>query len=214
MPFLRNFVGMKIVCVGMNCRQNNNGPEGTLLNQACPSIYMKPDSCILRNRKPFFLPDKLGRVEFSGQLAVRISRLGKSISSRFASRYWDAVTMGVSFVATDMKNELESQGRPCELSYGFDGSAVLGDWIGKEQIEDIQNLNLRLDVDGSTRQSGNTGIMIHSVDAIIEYVSCFCTVKTGDIIFAGALDIPCQAEIGQHLRGYIGQKNVLDFHVR
>lgn len=214
MPFLRIFVHMKIVCVGMNRRTDNNGSDEPLLHQVCPSIYMKPDSCILRNRKPFFLPDQWGRVEYGSQLVVRINRLGKSISERFASRYWDAVTLGIDFVATDLKTELESQGKASEISYGFDGAAVLGDWIDKDQIEDIQNLDLRLDVDGSTSQSGNTGNMLHSVDCIIEYVSRFCTLKTGDMIFAGALDVPDQAVIGQHLQGYIGQKNVLDFHIR
>ncbi len=214
MPFLRIFVHMKIVCVGKNCKQGNNGINGPLLEQACPPIYMKPDSCILRNRKPFFLPDRLGRVDMSGQLVVRINRLGKSISRRFASRYWDAVTMGIDFVATDLKDRLESQGLPSAVSYGFDGAAVIGDWVGKDEIDNIQDLDLELDVDGCACQRCNTGDMRFAVDSIIEYVSGFCTLKTGDIIFAGALNSSAQAAIGQHLQGFIGARNVIDFHVR
>ncbi len=214
MPFLRIFVHMKIVCVGKNCKPGNNGIDGPLLERACPSIYMKPDSCILRNRKPFFLPDQLGRVDLSSQLVVRINRLGKSISRRFASRYWDAVTLGVDFVATDLKNRLESQGQPAEISYGFDGAAVIGDWIEKNEIDNIQNLDLKFDIDGCACQYCNTGNMQFTVDSIIEYVSGFCTLKTGDIIFAGALNPLVQAVIGQHLQGFIGTRNVIDFHVR
>lgn len=205
---------MKIVCAGENRRQDNNGAFEPLIDTGCPTIYMKPDSCILRNRKPFFIPDHMGRIDFSCQLAVRINRLGKSISERFASRYWDAVTLGIDFVASDLKNKLAENGLPWDICCGFDGAAVIGDWIDKDRMEDIQNLDLRLDVDNSTIQSSNTCNMIHSVDSIIEYVSRFCTLKTGDIIFSGALNPLTEAVIGQHLQGYLNGVNVLDFHVR
>ncbi|MBO5933509.1 MAG: fumarylacetoacetate hydrolase family protein [Bacteroidaceae bacterium] len=206
---------MKIICVGMNYRLHNKELGETLLEQENPVIFMKPDSSMLRNRRPFFLPDFSERIEYETELVVRISRLGKSIEAKFADRYWDAVTLGIDFTARDLQNQYRSKGLPWELCKGFDSSAVVGDWIEKEALEkELQDLNFRLDIDGKTVQQGYTGDMIFSVARIIEYVSSFCTLKTGDLIFTGTPVGVGPVHIGEHLQGYLEDKNVLDFHIR
>lgn len=206
---------MKIICVGMNYRLHNKELGETLLEKENPVIFMKPDSSILRNRKPFFLPDFSDRIEYETELVVRISRLGKSIEAKFADRYWDAVTLGIDFTARDLQQEYRAKGLPWELCKGFDSSAVVGDWIEKENLaKDLQELNFRLDIDGKTVQQGYTGDMIFSVGKIIEYVSSFCTLKTGDLIFTGTPVGVGPVHIGEHLQGYLEDKNVLDFHIR
>ena len=160
---------MKIICVGMNYSRHNKELGETLLTPDSPVIFMKPDSAILRNRRPFFLPDHLGRVDYETEIVVRISRLGKSIGARFADRYWDAVTLGIDFTARDMQNDFRKKGLPWELCKGFDQSAVVGDWIPKEQIADLQDLHFNLDIDGKTVQQGHTADMIFPVARIIEY---------------------------------------------
>ncbi len=206
---------MKIICVGMNYRLHNKELGETLLEQENPVIFMKPDSSILRNRRPFFLPDFSERIEYETELVVRISRLGKSIEAKFADRYWDAVTLGIDFTARDLQQEYRAKGLPWELCKGFDSSAVVGDWIEKENLaKDLQELNFRLDIDGKTVQQGYTGDMIFSVGKIIEYVSSFCTLKTGDLIFTGTPVGVGPVHIGEHLQGYLEDKNVLDFHIR
>lgn len=199
----------------MNYRLHNKELGETLLEQENPVIFMKPDSSLLRNRRPFFLPDFSERIEYETELVVRISRLGKSIEAKFADRYWDAVTLGIDFTARDLQNQYRSKGLPWELCKGFDSSAVVGDWIEKEALEkELQDLNFRLDIDGKTVQQGYTGDMIFSVAAIIEYVSSFCTLKTGDLIFTGTPVGVGPVYIGEHLQGYLEDKNVLDFHIR
>ena len=205
---------MKIICVGMNYSRHNKELGETLLKPESPVIFMKPDSAILRNRRPFFLPDYLGRVDYETEIVVRISRLGKSIGARFADRYWDAVTLGIDFTARDMQNDFRKKGLPWELCKGFDQSAVVGDWIPKEQIADLQDLHFNLDIDGKTVQQGHTADMIFPVARIIEYVSSFCTLKTGDLIYTGTPVGVGPVSIGQHLQGYLEGKNVLDFHIR
>lgn len=206
---------MKIICVGMNYRLHNKELGETLLEQENPVIFMKPDSSLLRNRRPFFLPDFSERIEYETELVVRISRLGKSIEAKFADRYWDAVTLGIDFTARDLQQEYRAKGLPWELCKGFDSSAVVGDWIEKENLaRDLQELNFRLDIDGKTVQQGYTGDMIFSVGKIIEYVSSFCTLKTGDLIFTGTPVGVGPVHIGEHLQGYLEDKNVLDFHIR
>lgn len=199
----------------MNYRLHNKELGETLLGQENPVIFMKPDSSMLRNRRPFFLPDFSERIEYETELVVRISRLGKSIEAKFADRYWDAVTLGIDFTARDLQNQYRSKGLPWELCKGFDSSAVVGDWIEKEALEkELQDLNFRLDIDGKTVQQGYTGDMIFSVARIIEYVSSFCTLKTGDLIFTGTPVGVGPVHIGEHLQGYLEDKNVLDFHIR
>jgi 2-keto-4-pentenoate hydratase/2-oxohepta-3-ene-1,7-dioic acid hydratase in catechol pathway len=205
---------MKIICVGMNYSRHNKELGETLLTPDSPVIFMKPDSAILRNRRPFFLPDHLGRVDYETELVVRINRLGKSISARFADRYIDAVTLGIDFTARDMQNEFRSKGLPWELCKGFDQSAAVGDWIPKDKMGDLQNLHFRLDIDGNTVQEGHTADMIFPVARIIEYVSGFCTLKTGDLIFTGTPVGVGPVSIGQHLQGFLEDSNVLDFHIR
>lgn len=204
---------MKIICVGMNYPQHNKELGESLLPEN-PVIFMKPDSAILRNRRPFFLPDHLGRVDYETELVVRIKRLGKSIAARFAHRYIDAVTLGIDFTARDMQNDLRAKGMPWELCKGFDQSAVVGDWIAFDGITDLQDLHFALTIDGVQVQEGFTSQMLFSVSRIIEYVSSFCTLKTGDLIFTGTPAGVGPVSIGQHLQGFLAGKNVLDFHVR
>lgn len=199
----------------MNYRLHNKELGETLLEQENPVIFMKPDSSLLRNRRPFFLPDFSERVEYETELVVRISRLGKSIEAKFANRYWDAVTLGIDFTARDLQNQYRCSGLPWELSKGFDSSAVVGDWIEKDALnKELQDLNFRLEIDSETVQQGYTGDMIFSVAKIIEYVSSFCTLKTGDLIFTGTPAGVGPVHIGEHLQGFLEDKNVLDFHIR
>ena len=189
----------------MNYSRHNKELGETLLKPESPVIFMKPDSSILRNRRPFFLPDHLGRVDYETELVVRINRLGKSISARFADRYIDAVTLGIDFTARDMQNDFRKRGLP---------SAVVGEWIPKEKAGNLQDLHFRLDIDGNTVQEGHTADMIFPVARIIEYVSGFCTLKTGDLIFTGTPVGVGPVSVGQHLQGFLEGENVLDFHVR
>lgn len=198
----------------MNYIMHNKELGESLIERKDPVIFMKPDSSIQRNRRPFFLPGDWGRIEYETVLVVRISRLGKSIEARFADRYWDAVTVGIDFTAREMQERFRREGLPWELCKGFDQSAVVGDWIEKEKIGSLQDLHFNLDIDGNTVQTGYTGDMINPVARIIEYVSSFCTLKTGDLIFTGTPAGVGPVRIGQHLQGYLEGENVLDFHVR
>lgn len=206
---------MKIICVGMNYAEHNKELDKDFVSNANPVIFMKPDSALLKNRRPFFLPQSMGRVDYETELVVRINKLGKSISEKFASRYIDAVTLGVDFTARDMQNDARAKGLPWDLCKGFDNSAVIGDWVPIEKLgKDLQDLNFRLDIDGKTVQVGYTGDMIFRVSRIIEYVSSFCTMKTGDMIFTGTPVGVGPVSIDQHLQGYLEGENVIDFHIR
>lgn len=133
----------------MNYIQHNKELDGTLYKPEEPVIFTKADSSLLKDGKPFFPPDDLGRIDYEGELVVRICRLGKNIPVRFAHRYYDAVTVGVDFTARELQRRLRSEGRPWELCKGFDGAATIGEWVGVEKLRDIQSLRFRLDVNGA-----------------------------------------------------------------
>lgn len=204
---------MKIIAVGKNYAEHALEFDGTVEKPAVPMIFMKPDSAIIKNGKHFYVPDFLGRVDYEAEIVVRINKLGKSIPARFAYRYYDAITVGIDFTARDMQRAFIEAGAPWELSKGFDGSAVLGEFRPVEQY-DINDVPFLLTVDDKVVQSASTAQMLFKVDEIIAYISRFCTLKTGDLIFTGTPAGSGPVSIGTHLRGYINDDKVLDFQVR
>ena len=117
---------MKILAVGMNYAKHNKELDGTLYKPEEPVIFTKPDSALLKDGKPFFIPDFTKQCDYEAELVVRICRLGKNIAPRFAYRYYDAVTVGIDFTARDLQRKFRKEGLPWELCKGFDGSAVVG----------------------------------------------------------------------------------------
>lgn len=204
---------MKIIAVGKNYREHAMEFDGTGEKPAVPIIFMKPDSAIIKNGKHFYVPDFLGQIDYEAEIVVRINKLGKSIPARFAHRYYDAITVGIDFTARDMQRRLIAAGEPWDMSKGFDGSAVLGEFRPVEQY-DINNVDFSLTINDEVVQSANSSQMLFPVDEIIAYVSRFCTLKTGDLIFTGTPAGAGPVQIGTHLKGYIGDDKVLDFHVR
>ncbi len=142
---------MKIIAVGMNYAQHNKELGHTQVNTE-PVIFMKPDSAILKDGKPFFIPDFSNEIHYETELVVRINRLGKNIAPRFANRYYDAVTVGIDFTARDLQRKFREQGNPWELCKGFDSSAAIGTFVPVEHYKDIQNLNFNLLIDGKEVQ--------------------------------------------------------------
>ena len=205
---------MKIIAVGMNYARHNEELGHTEENRE-PVIFLKPDSAILRDGKPFFLPDFSQEVHYETEVVVHICRLGKHIAPRFASRYYDTVTVGIDFTARDLQRRFRELGHPWELSKGFDNSAAIGEFVPLSSAGgDVQNLNFRLDIDGQTVQQGCTADMLFRVDEIIAYVSRFMTLKMGDLLFTGTPAGVGPVSIGQHLQGYLGERKLLDFYVR
>ena len=205
---------MKIFAAGMNYIQHNKELDGALYTPEEPVIFTKADSALLKAHKPFFVPDFMGRIDYETELVVRICRLGKTIPERFSHRYYDAVTVGIDFTARDVQQRLRAAGQPWELSKGFDGSAAIGDWVGKERFLDIQSLRFHLNINGQTVQEGYTGDMLFSVDHIVAYISRYFTLKTGDLIFTGTPVGVGPVHIDDHIEGYLEESKVLEFNCK
>ena len=205
-----NDKNMKIIAVGMNYSQHNKELDRTLYQPETPVIFTKPESALLKDNKPFLIPDFMGTIDYETELVVRICRLGKTIPQRFAHRYYDAVTVGIDFTARQWQKELREKGLPWDLCKGFDHSAAIGQWIPMQEIDDIQQLHFHLNINGERVQEGHTADMLFKVDEIIAYVSTYFTLKTGDLIFTGTPVGVGPVHIGDYLEGYLGDKKVLE----
>lgn len=205
---------MKIFAVGMNYAQHNKELDGTLYKPETPVIFTKADSALLKDRKPFFIPDHMGQIDYEAELVVRICKLGKTVPERFAHRYYDAVTVGIDFTARELQKKLREAGQPWDLCKGFDGAAALGEWVSKEKFRDVQAMHFHLDINGQTVQEGRTSDMIFSIDHIVSYISQFFTLKTGDIIYTGTPVGVGPVHIDDHLEGWVEDRKVLEFNCK
>jgi len=207
---------MKIICVGHNYRQHNEEMgRSNISGEDDPVLFLKPDSALLKDNKPFFIPDFSHNIHYELEVVVKINRLGKNIAERFSGRYYDELTVGIDFTARDLQSELKEKRLPWEISKGFDNSAALGEFVPKSSLtKDVNNLEFELLKNNSSVQKGNTSDMIHSIDEIISYVSRFFTLKIGDIVFTGTPAGVGQVEIDDRLEGFLEGKKLFDFYVR
>lgn len=173
---------MKIICIGRNYSEHakelgNEVPED-------PVIFMKPDTAVLKKGSDFYIPEFSHDVHYELEVVLKISKGGKYIRKEAASKHYEEIGLGIDFTARDIQSKLKNKGLPWELAKGFDGSAVLSDFVSKENY-DLQNLNFSLAKNQQVVQNGNTKDMIFSFDDIIAFASQYFTLRVGDLIFTG-----------------------------
>lgn len=198
----------------MNYVEHNKELHGELYKTEEPVIFTKADSALTKDGKPFFIPAYTQRCDYETEMVVRIGHLGRSIPERWVMRYIDAVTVGIDFTARDIQQRLTAAGHPWDICKGFDGSAVIGDWVPVEEIGDLQDQHFHLDINGQTVQRGHTADMIFPVTKLVSYISQFFTLKTGDMIFTGTPVGVGPVHIEDHLVGYLGERKLLEFNVK
>lgn len=204
---------MKIICIGRNYVAHAEELKNEVPDE--PVFFMKPDSSLLRNNDPFFIPDWTSDVHHEIELIIKVSRLGKSIGRGFANRYYKEVGLGIDFTARDVQSQLKAKGLPWEKAKAFDRAAVVGSkFIPIDDLPDSSHISFRLDVNGKTVQTGDSGLMIFNFDTIISYVSKFVTLKIGDLIYTGTPAGVGPVKPGDHLEGYLEGEKLLDFMVK
>ncbi|SVA06301.1 uncharacterized protein METZ01_LOCUS59155 [marine metagenome] len=203
---------MKIICVGRNYFDHinelkNEKPES-------PILFLKPETSIIQNKQPFFIPDFSNDVQYEVEVLIKINRLGKAISSQFSHKYYDEIGLGIDFTARDIQNKLKKDSLPWEKSKSFDGSALIGNWINKKNIDNLNNLEFRLTKNGDIVQKGNTSEMIWKIDELISKISKFFTLKIGDIIFTGTPSGVGRVNENDKLVGYINDKECFSIKIK
>lgn len=203
---------MKIICIGFNYIDHIKELNSEL--PAEPMFFMKPETALLQKHNPFFIPEFSKSVHYEVEMTIRICKTGKYIQEEFAPNYYDAVGVGIDFTARDLQLKCRETGAPWEICKAFDHSAPLSEFIPIGEIKDIENVSIRLDINGKTVQQGNTSNMIFNVNKIIEHVSKYVTLKIGDVIMTGTPPGVGEVRIGDRLEAYIEDRNMLTLNVR
>jgi len=173
---------MKIICIGRNYAKHIEELQNE--RPVEPVIFMKPDSAILLKNNPFMIPPFSEDIHYEVEILVRIKKIGKFIDQKFAHKYYDEVGLGIDFTARDLQSRLKEKGLPWEKAKAFDGSAVVGEFIDKSEL-DMDRIRFQLNKNGEVVQDGDSSHMLWKIDEIISYVSQFFTLKIGDLIFTG-----------------------------
>ena len=203
---------MKIFAIGQNYSEHNKELNST--NPTQPVVFMKPDTAVLKNNKPFFIPDFTEELHYETELIIKFNRIGKNIDKKFSTRYFTEIGLGVDFTARDLQRKLKSEGKPWEICKSFDNSAVIGNFMSTNELNDIQNIQFRLDINGKTVQQGCSADMIFPINELIAYISRFFTIKIGDILFTGTPVGVGKVAVGDRLEGYIFDKKMFDFYIK
>ncbi|ADY52561.1 fumarylacetoacetate (FAA) hydrolase [Pseudopedobacter saltans DSM 12145] len=203
---------MKVIAIGRNYGEharelNNPVPEK-------PVIFLKPDTAVSKNNRPFYIPDFSNDVHYEVELVLKVSKEGKHIAPKFAGKYYEEIGLGIDFTARDLQAELKSKGLPWELAKGFDNSAPVSEFVPISNFKDLNNINFSLTINGEKKQQGNTKNMLFSFDEIISFVSQYITLKKGDLIFTGTPAGVGKVNIGDKLVGYIENNEFLNFEVK
>lgn len=203
---------MKIICVGRNytdhiAELDNEKPKD-------PILFLKPDTAILLKNNPFLIPDFSSEVHYEVELLVKIKKIGKHIDRNFAHKYYDEIGLGIDFTARDLQQHLKEKGLPWEKAKGFDGAAVIGNFLPKNTFEHMDNIAFRLEKNEEVVQTGNSKLMLWKIDELIEYISKYFTLKIGDVIFTGTPAGVGKVMANDRLTGYIENTKMFSIKVK
>ncbi|MEP2690481.1 fumarylacetoacetate hydrolase family protein [Maribacter dokdonensis] len=203
---------MKIICIGRNYTAHINELENERPEE--PVVFIKPDSSVLPKQQDFYIPEFSNDVHYEVEVLVKIKKVGKHISKEFAPTYYDEIGLGIDFTARDLQSKLKEKGLPWEKAKGFDGAAVIGEWLPKTDFENINDLNFTLVKNNEVVQKGNTNLMLWKIDEIIAYVSTFFMLKKGDIIFTGTPAGVGKISPNDYLSGSLEDKELFTLKIK
>ena len=203
---------MKIICIGRNyiehAKELNNPLPGK------PVFFLKPETSLLKRNRPFYYPGFSKEIHYETELVIKISKNSKYIQEKFAIKYYNEIGLGIDFTARDLQKDCKQKGLPWEIAKGFDNAAPISKFILMDELNNKDNINFRLAVNGKIVQDGYSGDMVFSFDKIISYVSQFMTLKMGDLIYTGTPSGVGPIKIGDRLTGFIEDKKMLDFVIK
>jgi acylpyruvate hydrolase len=199
---------MKIICIGRNYSEHAKELKNELPDK--PIVFIKPQTALLKDNKPFYIPDWSKDLHYETEIVLKISKQGKYVEEKFAHKYYSEVTVGIDFTARDLQAQQKAKGLPWEIAKAFDHSAVLGEFRKPQ----FKNINFSMNLNGVEVQKGNTGDVIFSFEKIISYASQFFTLQQGDLIFTGTPAGVGPVKIGDRLEGFLEGEKVFDFEVK
>ncbi len=175
------------------------------------SWHFLPDSAFANAGKPFFIPDFADSFEAALSPAVRISRIGKSIAEKFASRYYTEIAPAIRFRAPGLMNELLSKGLPADKAYSFDRAMIIGAFITLEKFK--ADGGFSFSKNGIASPPMDIEDFFKRTDKTLSLASAHNTMKMGDLIVPDAI-APCPIIIGDRLQVVSGGITVLETAIK
>lgn len=203
---------MKIFCVGRNYSEHARELHNEIPDE--PVIFLKPKSALIQPHVHFYYPEFTNELHYEAELVLKVSKNGKYISDYGASRYYNAITVGIDFTARDLQQELKKKGLPWEKAKAWDNSAAVGEWtdITTEMLK--KPIRFSMDLNGETVQKGNSADMIFSFDKIVANISQYFSLNIGDLIFTGTPAGVGECVVGDELTCYLETKQVFSLTVK
>ncbi len=205
------FRSMKIICIGRNYSEHAKELNNEVPTE--PVLFMKPKTALLLPEKPLYYPEFTDDLHYECEVVVRLCKNGKYIQDKFASKYYDEVTVGLDFTARDLQQKQKTKGLPWEIAKAFDGSAAVGRFIPITPEMNINQLDFELKLNENTVQHGNTRDMIFNINKIVAYASKFFTLNIGDLIFTGTPAGVGPVSVYDHLDGYLMGEKLLELDI-
>ena len=202
---------MKIICIEGNYKSSSKIPTSL---PGFPVFFMKPESSVLRNKMPFFIPEHTQKIIPKVNIVLKICKLGKNIQEKFAHNYYQDIGIGLDMEAADTIKTCKENGLPWEPAKAYDSSAPVGNFVSKKKFETLNNIPFSLLRNNKIIIHANTSEMIYSFDKIIENISKYITLKTGDYIFTGSPEINESININNKIECFIQENKLLSFNIK
>lgn len=203
---------MKIFCVGRNYIDHAKELGNDIPDE--PVIFLKPKSALLQSHTPFYYPEFSNELHYEAELVLRISKNGKYIPERQASKYYNAITVGIDFTARDVQNELKKKGLPWEKAKAWDNSAVVGKWTDLT-VDILRNpIHFSMLKNKELVQTGVNKEMIFSFDQIVSHISNYFSLNIGDLVFTGTPAGVGECVVGDQLEGFFEKEKVFELEIK
>jgi len=203
---------MKIFCVGRNYADHAKELGNAVPEE--PVIFMKPKTALLQPNTPFYYPAFSNELHYEVELILRIAKNGKYIPENQASKYYDAISVGIDFTARDVQANLKKKGLPWEKAKSWDNSAVAGSWILLSDEMLANPIHFSLNKNGEQVQLGDTRDMIFSFDHIVSHISQYFSLNIGDMIYTGTPAGVGECVSGDVLTGFLETQKMFELEIK
>lgn len=173
----------KVICVGRNYADHAAELNNPIPTE--PMLFIKPSTSVVDMAQPFVVPQGYGSVHFETEMSILIGKRLSHASEDEAKAAIAGVGLGLDLTLRDLQGRLKDKGHPWEKAKGFDGAAPLSVFVAPSEVSDLQNVAIKLTVNGELRQSGNSSHMLNRVLPLISHSSEFFTLEPGDVILTG-----------------------------
>lgn len=179
-----HFAVGKVVCVGRNYAEHAKELNNPVPTE--PLLFIKPATSIVSSNGGFTIPRDKGAVHYEAEIAVLIGKtLSGTISQQEAAEAITGIAPALDLTLRDVQAKLKEKGLPWEIAKGFDGACVLTPFVPASSYPDLTDIDIRLEINGETRQQGNSSEMLNPIIPLIQHIADIFTLQPGDVVLTG-----------------------------